>query len=103
VHNYLRISLTDNCNLNCTYCNPNGSEISKFHNSENLINKELLRLIKIFVVNLEFTKVRLTGGEPLARKNIMELFKSIRELKTTNPFDLGITTKELCLAKILKS
>jgi molybdenum cofactor biosynthesis protein A len=91
-HNYLRISLTDKCNLNCTYCNPNGIGSGGIQNSAMLSNEELLRLIKLFVVDFEFTKIRLTGGEPLARKNSLELFNSIRELKSEHPFDLGITT-----------
>lgn len=92
VHNYLRISLTDKCNLNCTYCNPNGIGAKGIKNSAMLSNEELLRLIKLFVVDFEFTKIRLTGGEPLARKDSLELFDSIRELKTKHPFALGITT-----------
>ena len=101
-HNYLRISLTDSCNLRCTYCNPDGNELNKFRNSEQLTNKELLRLIKIFVIHFEFKKIRLTGGEPLARKNILELFDSIHKIKTTKPFELGITTNGTLLGENLK-
>lgn len=100
-HNYLRISLTDNCNLRCTYCNPDGNDLNKFRNSEQLTNEELLRLIKIFVIHFEFKKIRLTGGEPLARKNILGLFDSIHKIKTTNPFELGITTNGTLLSKNL--
>jgi len=49
IHNYLRISLTDKCNLNCTYCNPSGNGFYGIQNSDLLSNEELLRLIKIFV------------------------------------------------------
>jgi cyclic pyranopterin phosphate synthase len=54
--------------------------------------EELIRLIKIFVVNLGITKIRLTGGEPLARKNILSFFRMLAELKKDYPFELGITT-----------
>ncbi|MCF6270785.1 MAG: GTP 3',8-cyclase MoaA [Melioribacteraceae bacterium] len=102
-HNYLRISLTDKCNLNCTYCNPSGNSFYGIQNSALLSNEELLRLIKIFVVDFEFTKIRLTGGEPLARNNILDLLESIGKLKSTNPFELGITTNGTFLLDKLES
>jgi len=103
IHNYLRISLTDKCNLNCTYCNPSGNGFYGIQNSDLLSNEELLRLIKIFVVDFEFTKIRLTGGEPLARKNILDLFESLGKLKSTNSFELGITTNGTFLFDKLES
>jgi cyclic pyranopterin phosphate synthase len=78
--------------LNCTYCNPNGSGFNKLGNSELLTNIELARLIKIFVINFGFKKIRLTGGEPLVRKGILDLLNSISKLKREYPFELGITT-----------
>lgn len=90
-HDYLRISLTDKCNLNCSYCNPVISE-RELHKEEILSYEELLRLIKIFVVNLSYKKIRLTGGEPLVRKNILTFFESIHKIKTAHPFELCLTT-----------
>ena len=66
-HNYLRISLTERCNLRCNYCMPEkGVELSK--ESDLLSLDELYRLIKIFV-NCGTNKIRLTGGEPTINKN----------------------------------
>lgn len=92
IHNYLRISLTDKCNLNCVYCNPENEMFEKLKMQHILNYEELIRLIKIFVVNLGITKIRLTGGEPLARKNILSFFRMLAELKKDYPFELGITT-----------
>ena len=103
IHNYLRISLTDKCNLNCTYCNPNGIGSNKFAKSDLLTNDELIRVIKIFIEYFEFKKIRLTGGEPLARKNILDLFDKIAKIKSQNQFDLGITTNGTFLADKLKN
>lgn len=90
-HNYLRISLTDKCNLNCSYCNPTLSE--KALSKDEILNyDELLRLIKIFVVNLSYKKIRLTGGEPLVRKNILTFFESLHKIKNEYPFELCLTT-----------
>jgi cyclic pyranopterin phosphate synthase len=91
VHNYLRISLTDSCNLNCIYCNPAGSNGTAV-NDLFLGFEQLNRLIKIFSENLGIKKLRFTGGEPLARKNVIQFFESIRELKKENNLEYCITT-----------
>lgn len=91
VHDYLRISLTDKCNLKCLYCNPDG-DIQKLLHSQILTYDELTRLIKIFVSRLGTKKIRLTGGEPLARKDILSFFESLYEFKKKNPFQLCVTT-----------
>lgn len=78
------------------------NSLNKFLNSEHLTNEELLRLIKIFVIYFKFKKIRLTGGEPLARKSILKLFDSIGKIKSTNPFELGITTNGTLLGDNLK-
>ena len=91
-HNYLRISLTDKCNLNCTYCNPENENFEKLRMLQILSFEELTRLIKIFVAELGFTKVRLTGGEPLVRKNIFTFFEMLSEIKKEKNFELAITT-----------
>lgn len=91
VHDYLRISLTDKCNLKCLYCNPSG-EAEKLFQSQILSYDELLRLIKIFVQRLGAKKIRLTGGEPLARRDVMTFFETLAHFKKENPFQLCITT-----------
>jgi len=92
VHDYLRISLTDRCNLNCIYCNPVYAK-AKFIEKEDILSYiNILRLIKIFAGELGFKKFRFTGGEPLARKNIMEFFKALSGLKDKYGFETAITT-----------
>ena len=86
VHDYLRISLTDRCNLRCTYCMP--SEDMKFALHKNLMTAdEIYYMAKIFV-NLGVKKIRLTGGEPLVRKDA----KLIINLLSKLPVELTITT-----------
>lgn len=97
VHTYLRISITDKCNLNCIYCNPSDSVLKGELSGSILSYEELIRLIKIFVADLGFTKIRLTGGEPLVRKNVTTLFRMLKEIKDEHPFELGITTNGILL------
>ncbi len=92
VHDYLRISLTDKCNLNCLYCNPADYKVHKLKKNEILTFDELIRLINLFTGRLGFKKIRFTGGEPLARKGIPEFFKSLRALKLKHGFETGLTT-----------
>lgn len=98
IHNYLRVSLTDKCNLNCSYCNPKGSG-NTIHTSkkELLTYEEMLRLIGIFVTHLGINKIRLTGGEPLIRKQIESFIISLNELKSNFPISLCITTNGILL------
>lgn len=86
VHNYLRISLTDHCNLRCFYCMP--EEDYDFAPASRLMQAhEIETLAKIFVEN-GIDKIRLTGGEPLVRKDAGEIIKSLSRL----PVKLTITT-----------
>lgn len=71
---YLRISLTDHCNLRCVYCMP--EEMSFRPNSELLQDEEIFTLVELFA-ELGVDKVRLTGGEPTVRANIVELVRGI--------------------------
>jgi len=91
VHDYLRISLTDKCNYNCIYCNPNrlDSELTK----KNILSfEEILRVIEIFAKKLEFKKFRFTGGEPLVRRDVFSFFREVQKLKNIYGFTTGITT-----------
>ncbi|MDO8549745.1 MAG: GTP 3',8-cyclase MoaA [Ignavibacteria bacterium] len=97
VHTYLRISITDKCNLNCIYCNPADSALRSELSRSILAYEEFIRLIKIFVTDLGITKIRLTGGEPLVRKNVENFFKMLKEIKDKHPFELGLTTNGILL------
>ena len=86
VHNYLRISLTDNCNLRCFYCMP--EEDYEFTPASRLMQfDEIEALAKIFV-NQGVNKIRLTGGEPLVRKDADKIILSLSKL----PVSLTLTT-----------
>ena len=97
VHNYLRISITDRCNLNCLYCNPGKKEKGERRKDKGEVRKGLLsfeeieRIIGIFV-KLDFNKVKLTGGEPLARKDFSLLLSKINQIKKVHDFELSVTT-----------
>ena len=85
-HNYLRISLTDNCNLRCFYCMP--EEDYAFMPNQQLMQKdEIVSLAKIFISN-GVNKIRLTGGEPLVRKDAGLIIRALGELGV----ELTITT-----------
>jgi len=86
--NYLRISVTDKCNLRCIYCMPEDG-VPLLNHNDILRIEEILRIVKIFVKN-GVNKIRITGGEPLVRKGILNLISGIREIMPTG--DLSITT-----------
>ncbi len=86
--NYLRVSITDRCNLRCRYCMPEEG-IDKIEHHRILSLEEISRLIKI-ASGLGIKKVRLTGGEPLIRRNIVQLVSDIASLPEID--DLALTT-----------
>ncbi|MEJ5203267.1 MAG: GTP 3',8-cyclase MoaA [Anaerolineales bacterium] len=92
---YLRISLTDHCNLRCLYCMP--EQMIFRPNHEMLQDQELLLLVRIFA-DLGFDKIRLTGGEPTIRANIVELVRSIAA--TPGIEKLTMTTNGVLLGKL---
>ena len=92
---YLRLSLTDKCNLRCFYCMPKG--FKDFEQPENWLTfDEIERIIKAFT-ELGVARVRLTGGEPLVRKDIAELARSLTALPGLN--DLSLSTNATLLDK----
>lgn len=93
---YLRVSVTDRCDLRCVYCM---SENMSFLPKKDLLSlEELDRLCSAFV-ELGVRKLRITGGEPLVRRNIMELFNNLgRHLKTGALEELTLTTNGTQLA-----
>ena len=94
-HNYLRISLTERCNLRCSYCMPlEGVQLSP---AKHLMNaNEIYSIAKIFV-NLGVTKIRLTGGEPLVRKDFSRILERLSSLNV----DLSITTNAVSIDRYL--
>jgi len=76
--NYLRLSVTDQCNLFCTYCKPY-SQISLNSNTERLSWPELLHIVEIFTSQLGIDKLRITGGEPFIRAGLQDFIYTIRE------------------------
>ena len=92
VHDYLRISLTDKCNLNCIYCNPDNHLQFGFNKAKILSFEEIYKIIRIFAGSLQFKKIRFTGGEPLIRKGVFDLFEEVKKIKDEFDIQLGITT-----------
>jgi len=96
-HNYLRISLTERCNLRCTYCMPEEG-VPLQPNDKILSTDEIIRIAKIFVT-CGVDKIRLTGGEPTVRKDIVELTELLGKIPGLNT--LAMTTNGLVLEKKL--
>ncbi|NLJ79285.1 MAG: GTP 3',8-cyclase MoaA [Tissierellia bacterium] len=96
--NYLRISVTDLCNLRCKYCMPEDG-ISKLCHQDILTVEEIVKIADIFV-SLGVYKVRLTGGEPLVRNGIIDLAKGIGGLEGIE--DFTITTNAVLLERYAK-
>ncbi len=95
--NYLRVSITDRCNLRCLYCNPE-DKIPKLPHSEILSYEEILRIVGVGV-DLGITKVRVTGGEPLLRKDVCDLLSSLSAIDTIS--DVSLTTNAVLLEPLL--
>jgi molybdenum cofactor biosynthesis protein A len=94
-HNYLRISVTDRCNLRCVYCMPaEGIAVKK--KSELLSYEEIHRVAKVFV-RLGIDKIRITGGEPLVRAELEKLIASLAQLPGLK--HLSMTTNAVLLAE----
>lgn len=94
-HAYLRISLVERCNLRCFYCMPEeGVELTPKSHIMNF--EEIYEIAKTFV-NHGVTKIRLTGGEPLIRKDISLILEKLASL----PVDLSITTNAVIIHKFI--
>lgn len=96
--NYLRISVTDRCNLRCTYCMP-AEGIKLLNHSDILSFEEITEFTKLAVKN-GITKIRLTGGEPLVRNNITGLVRMLASINGVE--DLSMTTNGVLLGKYAK-
>jgi len=93
--NYLRISVTDLCNLRCVYCMPAEGIVQK-HHKDILSFEEIVEIVKTGVKQ-GINKVRLTGGEPLVRKGIVDLVKMIAQIPGIE--DLSMSTNGILLDK----
>lgn len=92
--NYLRISVTDLCNLNCVYCSV--GSLPRLSHNDILRYEEIKRIVRI-AAGMGITKVRLTGGEPLARPDFVQLVRMIAEIDGID--DIAVTTNGVLLAK----
>lgn len=93
--NYLRISVTDRCNLRCCYCMPAEGCVNLIPHSEILSFEEILRLTEA-AASIGIGKIRLTGGEPLVRHSIVDLIRRMNQIDGINEID--ITTNGVLLA-----
>ncbi len=92
---YLRVSITDRCNERCTYCMPR--ELQEWLPREDVLTyEETLRLIRI-AAELGVTKVRITGGEPLTRRDVLFLFEALPSIPGID--DIGISTNGTLLSR----
>ncbi|WP_420375023.1 GTP 3',8-cyclase MoaA [Pollutimonas sp. H1-120] len=103
----LRISVTDRCNFRCTYCMPRtvfGADFQFLPRSELLTHEEIERAARIFV-DLGVRKIRITGGEPLLRKNVDALAAKLVALTTPDghPVDVSLTTNGVLLTRKAQS
>ncbi len=96
---YLRLSLTDRCNLRCMYCvtddESNGC-LSKLGHGDLLTYEELLRVVRV-AVDMGITKIRLTGGEPLVRRNVLGFVRDLTRIEGLD--DIRITTNGVLLER----
>ncbi|MDI6694399.1 MAG: GTP 3',8-cyclase MoaA [Anaerolineales bacterium] len=94
---YLRISLTDHCNLRCVYCMP--EDMIFRPNAELMQDDEILRLVQLFV-NLGFDKFRLTGGEPTVRAHVVDLVRELAHIPGVRSFSM--TTNGVLLGRLAR-
>ena len=103
----LRISVTDRCNFRCTYCMPKSifNKDYQYLPKSNFLNfEEVTRMTRLFITH-GVEKIRLTGGEPLLRKNLELLIEMLNALKTLDgkPLDIALTTNGSLLSKQAKA
>ncbi len=95
---YMRISITEQCNLRCRFC-MSDVEASEFEEMPMLAYKEMLRIVKA-AVSLGITKYKITGGEPLVRAGVPEFVKALKQLEGVEKVTL--TTNGVLLTKYIK-
>ncbi|MEB3288908.1 MAG: GTP 3',8-cyclase MoaA [Leptolyngbya sp.] len=95
---YLRISLIDRCNFQCTYCMPEGIDLQYVQQQDWLTREELGQLLAEVFMPLGFSRFRLTGGEPLLRPDVVDIVRDIAQFPGTQ--DVAITTNAFLLANL---
>nr|CAC40787.1 MoaA protein [Peptoclostridium acidaminophilum] len=93
--NYLRISVTDRCNLRCMYCMPQEGIPKRAHHD--IMTLEELQEVAVALVELGIDKIRITGGEPLVRKGIVGLVRELSKCEGLN--EITLTTNGLLLSE----
>jgi cyclic pyranopterin phosphate synthase len=93
---YLRVSITDRCNLSCLYCKPR-ARMRMLSHSEILRYEEILRLVSV-AVSLGITHVRVTGGEPLIRRGVLDFIAELNRIDGIE--DVSLTTNGVLLDKM---
>lgn len=96
--NYLRVSITDRCNLHCTYCRPKEGISLKGHD-DILRYEEIIRIVSQ-AVKMGLIKIRLTGGEPLVRRGFVEFARALKQIQGLQ--DISVTTNGILLDKYAK-
>lgn len=94
VINYMRLSITDRCNLRCRYCMP--EDLENIPHDQIMRYEEFLRLSEIFA-GLGISKIKITGGEPLVRKGCVDFIHSLKQISGIN--NVTITTNGVLLAQ----
>ncbi|MEK6671848.1 MAG: GTP 3',8-cyclase MoaA [Nitrospirota bacterium] len=95
---YMRISITDRCNLRCVYCMPSNG-VEAVEHCDILTFEEIARIVRV-AAGLGVRKIRITGGEPLARKGVAHLISSIKAVEGIE--DISLTTNAILLGGLAK-
>ncbi|MFA5322937.1 MAG: GTP 3',8-cyclase MoaA [Smithella sp.] len=96
---YLRVSITDRCNLRCVYCRP--KEGISLHGHEDVLRyEEIIRVISL-AVKMGLIKVRVTGGEPLVRRGFIEFIAALKKIKGLQ--DISLTTNGILLEEFAQN
>ena len=96
--NYLRVSITDRCNLHCNYCRPKEGISLKGHD-DILRYEEIIKVVAV-AVKMGLIKVRVTGGEPLLRRDFIDFLTALNSIEGLQ--DISLTTNGILLEKISK-
>ncbi len=96
--NYLRLSVTDRCNLRCVYCMPE-SGVPLIDHADILNVEEVVRVVRIINNTVGLSKVRITGGEPLVRRGVLQIIRGISRIGIK---ELTLTTNGLLLRQMSK-
>src|SRR3990172_1857233 len=96
IHDYLRISITDKCNLRCSYCTPFDFPQGHYSHATRMFPEEIFEIAKVFV-SLGVKKIRLTGGEPLVRKEAKNIILLLSKL----PVELTLSTNGILIEEFI--